>query len=207
MPKYNLPPSVDAFRGVHLEGNITPDEWRHRLVKLKRGKPYPYDVAINLLSEFTYWYRPVVVKDEKTGLKIGYRKKFSGLLLQRDYPQIRAKFGYSEKQSREALQYLEELHLAYRCLVTIRPPGKPPSSNVLHIHLVSENVLRLTRLEELLTFDKPPEYPNSGDMSWPFFNNLEGGAPSLQGTTLLPYREPPSFPTGNHVYRDYLQDF
>ncbi|MBL9029318.1 MAG: hypothetical protein JNK42_02465, partial [Caedimonas sp.] len=78
MMSYNLSSTVEVMKNLHLEGNIIPMEWFGHL-KFGSGKP---DMnAILILSDIVYWYRPVVVRDEQTGMVRGYRKKFKSDLL------------------------------------------------------------------------------------------------------------------------------
>lgn len=42
-------------------GNMTPQIWYKTITK-KTGKPYL--LAITLLSDIVYWYKPIVVRDE-----------------------------------------------------------------------------------------------------------------------------------------------
>jgi hypothetical protein len=58
---------------MNFEGNITPHSW-YTHIKRESGKPYT--IAIVLLSEIVYWYRPKEVKDEKTGQVVGLRKRY-----------------------------------------------------------------------------------------------------------------------------------
>ena len=71
--------TVDAMGQFAMSGNITPMEWYKTIVR-ENGKPYL--LAITILSDIVYWFRPTEVRDERTGQVVGWRKKFSGDLLQ-----------------------------------------------------------------------------------------------------------------------------
>ena len=74
--------SVDALAEMSISGNVTPVNW-YKTILRENGKPYL--LAICVLSEIVYWYRPVEVRDEHSGMTIGYRKKFREDLLQKTY--------------------------------------------------------------------------------------------------------------------------
>src|SRR5690348_4943871 len=91
---------VHAVGAIHLEGNIIPHEW-FRHLRHKDGKPDM--VAIVVLSEIVYWYRPRVEKDERTGKILGYYKRFRGDMLQRSHGSLAGQFGFTKRQVRSAL--------------------------------------------------------------------------------------------------------
>jgi DnaD/phage-associated family protein len=122
---------VDAIGQMHLEGNIIPHAW-YETLRLKSGKPDM--VAMILLSEFVYWYRPSFNRDEETGQMVGAKKKFKADLLQKSYPDLAEQFGFSAKQIREALIRLEEKGVLERVFRTVNTKkGKIP--NVMFIKL------------------------------------------------------------------------
>jgi hypothetical protein len=73
---------VDALAEMSISGNVTPVNW-YKTILRENGKPYL--LAICVLSEIVYWYRPVEVRDEHSGMTIGYRRKFREDLLQKTY--------------------------------------------------------------------------------------------------------------------------
>ena len=60
--------SVDALAEMSISGNVTPVNW-YKTILRENGKPYL--LAICVLSEIVYWYRPVEVRDEHSGMTIG----------------------------------------------------------------------------------------------------------------------------------------
>ena len=91
--------TVDAMGQFAMSGNITPMEWYKTIVR-ENGKPYL--LAITILSDIVYWFRPTEVRDERTGQVIGWRKKFSGDLLQKSYKQYENLFGESKRSIKAA---------------------------------------------------------------------------------------------------------
>ena len=88
-------PACDAIREMALTGNVIPQIWYRVFVKRDLKKPKPHLLAITILADIVYWYRPREIRDEGTGQVIGYQKKFRDDLLQRSYAQIAEQFGCS----------------------------------------------------------------------------------------------------------------
>ena len=95
---------VDQVGGMNFTGNIIPASW-YRTIVGSDGRPHW--IAICLLSEIVYWYRPSEIRDEKSGKVTGYRKKFRSDLLQKSYRELCGKFNISKKQARAAPRLIE----------------------------------------------------------------------------------------------------
>ena len=102
---------VDEVGTWNLTGNVTPDNW-YRWILRENGKPYL--LAITILSEIVYWYRPAEVRDEATGQVIGYRKRFRDDVLQKSYTQLADKYGEGKSAVKRALDVLEALDIVRR---------------------------------------------------------------------------------------------
>lgn len=98
-------PTVDAIGKISLPGNTVPTSWYHELTT-KEDKPH--FLAISILSDIVYWYRPTEVRDESTGVVTGYKKKFAADKLQRNYDQLANQFHVSKEQARDACHYLRD---------------------------------------------------------------------------------------------------
>jgi uncharacterized protein YjbJ (UPF0337 family) len=96
--------AVIKMASLHITGNIIDLKWFKHL-KLENGKPD--SVGILLLGDIVYWYRPIEVRDEETGLITGYRKKFAADKLQRSYGAFAEAYGYTKDQVKDALNRLE----------------------------------------------------------------------------------------------------
>lgn len=130
---------VDAVGEMNLTGNIIPEAWY--LTIRKNGKPC--SLAILLLADIVYWYRPTEHRDEMTQ-NVTYRKKFRAEdYLQRSYDQITEKFGITKKQARDALITLEELGVVTRHFRTITVSGMR-HSNVMYLELHPDILKSLT---------------------------------------------------------------
>jgi len=107
MKTNTLPYAVAQMQELHLTGNVIPPNWyRTMIYRTKRGT-YPHVLAINVLADICYWYRPREVRDERTGQVKRYEKRFKNHRLQRSYQQICDMFGCSEPQAREVVAFLE----------------------------------------------------------------------------------------------------
>lgn len=157
-------PAVDAMVTVHLEGNITPAAWFKTIVNRKLKAPKPHLLAITILADIAYWYRPTQVRDEYTGAIVRYKKKFKKDLLQRSYKQISEQFGCSTGQAKEAVRFLEELGVIQR-VFRDEEIGGTTVSNIMYLGL------NVDRLKELT-------YP-SGEISTEGGGNLTGGGSEI----------------------------
>jgi len=175
--------TVDAIGNMHLEGNVIPHTWYENIRLESTGKPDL--IAITLLSEIVYWYRPSYVKEEESGRLIGMNKKFKADALQRSYDSFVAQFGFSKKQVREAMDRLEQLGLIIRDFRTISKNGTS-LSNVLFISL---NV----GLLEGITFMGNRVLPKKETGSFPHGKEGVTG----MGNRVLPVRETPITAEGN----------
>lgn len=123
--------TVDSIGKMHLEGNTIPHLW-YENIRFENNKPDL--IAIIILAEIVYWYRPTYMKDETTGQTLGMKKRFSADLLQRSYESFADQFGVSKRQAKDAIVRLENMGLIKRHFRTINPHGTP-LSNVLFIEL------------------------------------------------------------------------
>lgn len=126
---------------LNFQGNVIPFSW-YKEITTKDGKPDL--IAITILSEIVYWYRPEVIRDEATGQVIGLRKKFAEDKLQKSYGQLAEEFGFSKKQVREAVKRLSEQRLISCELRTITVKDGLKLVNVMYIEPIVENIERIT---------------------------------------------------------------
>ncbi|MBE5106446.1 DnaD domain protein [Bacillus thuringiensis] len=98
---------VTEIGGLNFKGNVVDHEW-FNYITFRNGKPHI--VAIMVLSEIVYWYRPTVIRDEYTG-KVTYKKKFKSDKLQKSYQQLAETFGFSKLQVKRACDLLVDMSL------------------------------------------------------------------------------------------------
>lgn len=123
-------PIVEAVRGLNIAGNVVPNEFFEKIKQPKTGKPHL--LAIMIMSDILYWYRPTEIRDESTGRTMEYRQKFKADKLQKSYAAHAERFGVSKRQVKEAYDLLRQLKLVtteFRIIIT--PAG--PISNVMFV--------------------------------------------------------------------------
>ncbi len=88
-------PAVDMMGSIRITGNITDLEWYNHIRK-PSGKPN--HLAVSILSDIVYWYRPTDIRDENTGFVIAKKTKFKGDLLQKTYKAYADMYGESRQK-------------------------------------------------------------------------------------------------------------
>ena len=149
-------PTCDQLREVNFTGNVIPRIWYRVFVKSDLKHPKPHLLAINILSDIVYWYRPREVRDESSGQVIGYQKKFRDDLLQRSYTQIAEQFGCSPRQAKDAVVFLEQMGVVRRVFRTIEAKGMV-YNNVLYLDLDVNRLRELTYPSDDTAPDDTPD--------------------------------------------------
>lgn len=146
---------VDRIGKISITGDVIPIIW-YETVLNDRGKP-AY-LSILLLADILYWYKPVEVRDERTGRVIGWKKRFDGPLLQRDYKHWAAKYGESEKTIKRAMEILLSVHAIIKHNEMVEMENGLIRNNVLYWEIVPETIFQLTYPER----ENIKEIPVSG---------------------------------------------
>lgn len=136
-------PIVDAIGQINITGNIVPASWFR---KITLGSGRPDTVAIIILSELLYWYRPKETKS-KTG-RIEWSKKFKKDYLQKNIKELCSKFNFSYDQVKSALKRLEDGGYIVKHLRNETIKGTK-YGNVLYIEVVPEMIQLLMAEDEL----------------------------------------------------------
>ena len=160
--------AVDALGYFSITGNVTPNNWYKRITR-ENGKPNL--LAIALLSDIVYWYRPEEIRDEQSGNTVGWRKKFRGDLLQKSYNDYADFFGESKRSIKAALDYLEDLGVIKKLFRDIRTETNNILYNMMFIELIPQELEKLTFdvVEETRELDTP-----CNKMYPPIQNNVGG---------------------------------
>jgi hypothetical protein len=110
---YDTTPTVDAIGQMRFSGNVIDRAWCLRPeLRLPNGKVNL--VAMMLLADCLYWYRPAEKRDEDTSLLITVHKKFSHDKWQINYEAWGNSFGVSKRQVQDAATFLEKAGLITR---------------------------------------------------------------------------------------------
>ena len=110
-------PVVDKIAGIHFEGNITPASWYQHIRYTNNRGTYTDHLAIAILSDIIYWYRPSEVRDESTGMVKGWKQKFQGELFNRSYEAYANLLGATIPQIKASCKLLEKLKLLHTYLL------------------------------------------------------------------------------------------
>ena len=137
---------VDAMGSINISGNIIPSVW-YRTITKENGKPYL--LAIVILADIVYWYRPSEVRDQGTGHILGWKKKFSEDILRQSYQYYADLFGESKKTVKTAMDKLEKLQVIRREFRTVSHGDGLVSNNVMYVELKPDMLYRLTFPEEI----------------------------------------------------------
>ncbi len=133
-------PIVDEVGQINFSGNIIPESWYKTIVD-ENGKPNL--LAINILADIVYWYKPSEIRTED-GQSVTFQKKFADEdYLQRSYEQLIKKYNCSDSQARRSIKFLEDIGVIRRIFRTITTPnGLIP--NVMFIELIPGVLRELT---------------------------------------------------------------
>lgn len=113
---------VDQIGKIHITGNVIPHTWYQWIRYTNKRGNYPDTLAILILADIVYWYRPFKVRDSHTGHTTGWKKKFTHDSLQRSPTYYSELYGVSPKQARESLKLLESLGLIKIKLTSLKTP-------------------------------------------------------------------------------------
>ncbi|OJD58127.1 DnaD domain-containing protein [Bacillus sp. NH11B] len=139
---------VYEIGGINLKGNVVDHEW-FNYVTFSNGKPHI--VAIMVLSEIVYWYRPTVFRDEIDG-KVIYKKKFKADKLQKNYQQLADTFGFTKLQVKRACDLLTDMLLIKIEFRTINVDGKV-LNNVMFVEPVSTEIKKISSMYQQIKED------------------------------------------------------
>ncbi|MBV6678402.1 DnaD domain-containing protein [Bacillus thuringiensis] len=139
---------VTEIGGLNFKGNVVDHEW-FNYITFSNGKPHI--VAIMVLSEIVYWYRPTVVRDEIDG-KVTYKKKFKADKLQKNYQQLADTFGFTKLQVKRACDLLTDMLLVKIEFRTINADGKI-LNNVMFVEPVPTEIRKISSMYQQIKED------------------------------------------------------
>lgn len=179
---------VDAMGSINISGNIIPAVW-YRTITKENGKPYL--LAIVILADIVYWYRPSEVRDQGTGHILGWKKKFLDDLLRQSYQYYADLFGKSKKTIKTAMDKLEKLQVIRREFRTVSYGDGLVCNNVMYVELKPDILYQLTFPEEI------PAMNGANNSYTGVSDDKMGGRGIPKGTQVFP-----NLDTG-HVEIDY----
>ncbi len=133
--------AVDEMAVLNISGNITPISWYKTILKETNR---PYLLAIAILSDIVYWFKPVEIRDEVTGKLIGYKKKFSEDTLYKTYQSYANLFGEPKTAVKNAFDRLVEYGIIIREFRNVEQDNGTVLYNMMFITLNVEKLREFT---------------------------------------------------------------
>ena len=155
VPPATTTPEVDAIGAMPFTGTLVPHAW-YTALTLPSGKPDL--VAITLLADIVYWYRPVVERDPATGEILRQRKKFRADMLQRSYQAFANQFGFTKRQVMEAMYRLEKTYGVIRKVLRHLDTPYGRCANVLFVAPIPATL-------QAITWGRERSHTRMGDVS------------------------------------------
>ena len=144
--------SVDKMGTMSIKGNVVSVEWYRKILR-DNGKPHM--LAISILADIVYWYRPNEVRDQHTGYIIGWQKRFAGDMLQKTYEEYADLYGESKRSIKAAFDVLVNIGVIRRVFRDLKTRTGLRLNNVMYVDLDTDI------LEEL---SHSPEAGNTDDV-------------------------------------------
>ncbi|MEK4695562.1 DnaD domain protein [Bacillus sp. FSL M8-0063] len=151
---------VTEIGGLNFKGNVVDHEW-FNYITFSNGKPHI--VAIMVLSEIVYWYRPTVIRDENTS-KVTYKKKFKADKLQKSYQQLADTFGFTKLQVKRACDLLTDMLLINIEFRNIKADGKN-LNNVMFVEPIPTEIKKISSMYQPIKEDAGSSEVNRVDTS------------------------------------------
>ncbi|MGH0614880.1 DnaD domain-containing protein [Bacillus cereus] len=124
---------------INFRGNVIDHGW-FKTLTLDNGKPNI--VAITILGEFVYWYKPTEVRSEESS-QVQYKQKFKADMLQKSYQQLADSFGFTKRQVKEACDFLKErglIKIEFRTIVV----NGTRCNNVMYVEPIPEMIQKIS---------------------------------------------------------------
>ena len=148
---------VDEISKINFSGNVIPQNW-FKHIRFDDNKPDT--VAIILLADIIYWYRHTEIRDEISGLTIGYRKKFKADKLQKNYSAMAEQYGFTKRQVQDAMNRLKSKGIIIIELRTVTTTTGSRLGNVVFIEPVADVINKLTHP---ITPESDPSHVETGE--------------------------------------------
>ncbi len=136
---------VDQVGEMNIVGDMVPLVWLSKICD-ENGKSNL--LAILLLANIVFWYRPRQVRDEMSGALIRWEKRFADDLLQNNYADLATTFRQNKKAIQRALKLLEDIGVIQRHFRTVKMEKKPDLQNVMYIELKPDILREITFPED-----------------------------------------------------------
>lgn len=143
-------PIVDQMEQITIVGDAVCANWYKWIVRITNsGKETPDLLAIIILSNICYWYKPTIIRDERTDNIVDKKKKFSFDYLQKQYSDYAEMYGQPKSAVKSSMDTLEELGLIKRHFRDYRLDNGTILNNRMYIEIIPEKIKEIT-------FNDPP---------------------------------------------------
>lgn len=140
---------------LNISGNIIPILWFENMrYTTEKGTEKANILAILILSDIVYWYRPYEIRDEQTGSLVELKQKFKADKLQKSYNQYSNLFGSTKISVKSAINFLIDFNLISREFRDITINNKR-LTNVMYLEPIPNQINQIsTSLEKNRDIEK-----------------------------------------------------
>ena len=168
---YNTQATIQEIGQLNFSGHMIPHTW-YQHIKLSNGKADL--IAIMILADIVYWYRPSEIKNEYNGQLLGFKKKFKADMFQRSSRAYANLYGISQRQASDAIKRLCDQGLIIREFRQIETP-ELTLSNVQFLAPIANAIAKIQIPTPILP-DKPDDLDQHEDFI-PFIPNEQAYLP------------------------------
>lgn len=144
---------------IEVSGNIIPLTWLENIrYTTEKGTNKSYTLAILILSDIMYWYKPYEIRDEQSGLVVDLKQKFSSDKLQKSYQQYAELFGSTKRAVKKAIDFLENNSYISREFRNINVKNKS-LNNVMYIEPNPDKIKEITSYKKVGGYKKVQHPP------------------------------------------------
>lgn len=137
---------IKRIHEIEITGDVIPPSWySHIIYTTKKGKVKPDMLAIAILANIVYWYKPRIIRDEQTNRVTGYERKFDLDKLQRSYAQLGKFYGQTKDEVKTAVRRLEDLKLITVEFRTLKINGKV-HNNVMFVEPIPDSIKKINEI-------------------------------------------------------------
>lgn len=156
----NLTQTNKQIQSLDIQGDIVPQIWyNHIKYKTEKGKTKTDLLAIAILANTVYWYRPTEIRDEATNKVVGYKKKFESDMLQRSYGQLGNFYGKTKREVKSSIALLVDLNLIKIEFRSLYVRGVL-HNNVMFIDLIVDEIKKISMVDDMI-YTPPTKKRNS----------------------------------------------
>ncbi|MEA2016487.1 MAG: hypothetical protein U9O59_07290 [Actinomycetota bacterium] len=126
-----------------ITGDVVPVNWYSNIRKNNKTKTVDI-IAIALLANIYYWYRPTPIDDEVSGKVVGYKQKFKADKLQKNYQEYADLLGVSKRTIKNSMDTLVRLELITREFRKIITKNGLVLTNVMFLEPIIHNIISIS---------------------------------------------------------------